>query len=78
MTAPPDQCELSSYSELVEVILNLRFLVREKRRRERLSMREVGRQTGLSPSTFTRFETHGHDLSTDGLVALVKWLGDVK
>lgn len=81
MSEPPaalDHCELSTYTELVDVIVNLRFLVREKRRRDRLSQRAVASELGLSPSTMVRFETHGRDLSAEAIVTIIKWLGDVK
>ncbi|RZT87488.1 hypothetical protein EV383_4413 [Pseudonocardia sediminis] len=81
MTATPDtapqpsgDCELTSYAEIVEVITNLRFLVREKRRRERLSMRAAAEQIGVgNASTIHRFE-HGNDVSTENLVAMIRWL----
>jgi transcriptional regulator with XRE-family HTH domain len=71
-----DDCELSTYTEIVEVVVNLRFLVRERRRRERLSLRALGRMTGLSASTIVRFE-QGNDISTEGLLTLVRWVGDL-
>lgn len=72
-----DECELSTYDELVEVITNLRFLVREKRRRERLSYRAAAEAVGLSGksgSTLHRFEG-GQDVSAENLVALIRWVG---
>jgi hypothetical protein len=72
----PGECELSTYAEIVEVITNLRFLVRERRRRERLSMRAVADLTGLNASSIHRFE-NGKDVSTDNLLALVRWVGDI-
>lgn len=69
-----DECELSSYAEVVEVITNLRFLVREKRRRDRLSLQATATQAGISSaSTVHRFE-QGRDVSTDILVALIQWV----
>lgn len=69
-----DECELTSYDELIEVITNLRFLVREKRRRERLSIRSAAEQAGLSVhSTVYRFE-RGHSVHTDTLVPLIRWV----
>lgn len=70
-----DECELTSYAELIEVIANLRFLVREKRRRERLSIRAAAEQAGLSAySTVHRFE-FGAEVQTTTLIALIKWVG---
>lgn len=71
-----DDCELSTYTEIVEVLTNLRFLVRERRRRERISMRRLAEITGLAGSSIHRFE-HGKDVSTEGLLALVRWVGDL-
>lgn len=71
-----DECELSTYDEVIEVIENLRFLVREKRRRDRLSLRAVAEQAGIKgASTVHRFE-QGRDASTDVLVALIRWVAD--
>lgn len=71
-----DDYELSTYTEIVEVLANLRFLVRERRRRERVSLRTLAKITGVTASTIHRFE-HGKDVSTEGLLALVRWVGDL-
>lgn len=71
-----DGCELSTYTEIVEVLTNLRFLVRERRRRERISQRRLAEITGLANSSVHRFE-QGKDVSTEGLLALVRWVGDL-
>lgn len=71
-----DDCELSTYTEVIEVLVNLRFLVRERRRRERISLRALGRMIGLSASTIVRFE-QGNDISTEGLLVLICWVGDL-
>lgn len=71
-------CELSTYAEVIEVIENLRFLVREKRRRDRLTMRDVATAADgdMNASTIHRFE-HGKDISTANLVALIRWVGNL-
>lgn len=69
-----EECELTSYGEMVEVIENLPFLVREMRRERRLSMRRAAEETGLSASTFARLESGEHGVSADGLVSLLRWL----
>ena len=71
---PVDHCELSTYAELVEVIVNLRFLVREKRRRERLSQRAAAKVIGCTPMTISRFES-GAEVDTHNLIYLIEWVG---
>jgi len=68
-----DECELSTYGQMVEVIENLGFLVREKRRERRQSIRAAAAEAGLAPSTIHRLE-NGTGVSQDGLAALLRWL----
>ena len=66
--------ELTSYDELVGIIEALPVLVREKRRRLTLGLRAAADQSGVGMSTISRFE-NGENLSQDGLVALLRWVG---
>ncbi len=68
----PD-CELTSYADLADIVENLAFLVREKRRERRMSARAVAAETGLCSSTMTRLD-QGKTVSSDGLVALLRWM----
>jgi transcriptional regulator with XRE-family HTH domain len=40
-----------------------------------LSWRQVAKETGLSPSTFTRLASGDHAPDADALLALLVWLG---
>jgi transcriptional regulator with XRE-family HTH domain len=44
-------------------------------RHRRISMREVSRETGLSPSTLTRL-SQGQKPDVDALITLLVWLGE--
>lgn len=68
-----DECELTTYGQMIEVIEALPFLVRKKRRERRLSMRQAAAETRLAASTFARLES-GQDVSVDGLLTLLRWL----
>lgn len=46
----------------------------EQRRARSLSWAEIGRATGVSPSTLTRTQ-HATDLEADGMVQMTRWLG---
>jgi hypothetical protein len=65
--------ELSSYAELVDVLGLLPVLVREARRRRRLSLRAAAAQMGVSPSTAMRIE-EGQDCALSNAVAVLRWL----
>lgn len=67
-------CELSSYSELAQVVKDLPVLVRSQRRARRMSFRQVAAVTGLSFSTIARVE-QGEEVSSGTLTALLFWLG---
>lgn len=43
--------------------------------RRGMTMREVARETGVDPSTFTRLKQGKTKLDTDTLVTLLEWLG---
>lgn len=64
-----------SYGELVDILLALPLLVREKRRRNSLTLRAAGDQLGLQASTVMRIERGevGGQLTT--LISLLRWVG---
>lgn len=64
----------TGYTELVEVLEALPTLVREKRRREGLSLRDAAEQAGISAATILRFERgDGVDFRGTAL-PLLKWV----
>lgn len=68
-----DRCELSPYSDLVDILDALHLLVRETRRSRRLTMGDVERTTGVSASTICRLEA-GAGVSLANAAALLRWL----
>ena len=68
--------ELTSYTDLADVVEQLPLLVREHRRRTRMSLREAGRQLGCSASTLSRLESGEHGVDTALVVRLLRWLGE--
>lgn len=71
MSADP---ALTRYDELLDVLDHLPILVREKRRRDGLSVRAAARGLGVSFSTLSRVE-HGEDCSLATARALLGWVG---
>lgn len=69
-----DDVLLTGYDELIHIIGILPDLVREKRRRDNLSLRAAARQIGMSASTVLRFEEGDNVLQTDNLVLFLKWV----
>jgi len=67
--------ETSSYAELIHVLDILPVLVREKRRRLRLSLRDAADLAGVSFSTISRFE-EGADCTTATTRTLLAWVGE--
>ena len=65
--------DMSSYSELADVLDMLPSLCREKRRREALSLRQAAEQIGISFSVITRFES-GTGVHLDSAKAVLLWL----
>lgn len=71
----------SSYTELVSVLEVLPLLVREKRRRDGLSLRAAARQLGLSASTVNRVEKNeGQGDAEQGVtlssaITILRWVG---
>jgi len=65
---------LTTYTELAAVVEQLPLLVREKRRRDGLSLREAARQLGCSFSTIGRLESGGHGWNGRLLADVLRWL----
>jgi|KBSSwiStaDraftv2_1062776.scaffolds.fasta_scaffold1461109_2 ribosome-binding protein aMBF1 (putative translation factor) len=64
----------SSYEELAELVENLGFLIREKRRRTKLSLRAAANQMNLNISTLSRIENGVNGFSSDSIVVVLRWL----
>ncbi len=64
----------SSYDELIGVLDALPVLVRETRRRRRLSLRAAGEACGMGFASVQRCES-GAGLHLETVVALLRWLG---
>ena len=61
------------YGELIEVLTNLRLLVRETRRRRGLSIRAAAEQLGLSHTVISRFE-EGAGVQLGNAIVLLRWV----
>jgi len=80
MTKPTDPevvHDLVSYAEIARVVELLPTLVREKRRRDGLSLRAAGDQTGVAASTLMRFEHGTGGVSWEKVPVLLRWVGEV-
>lgn len=64
----------SSYADLIAVMEALPVLVREKRRRLRMSCRAAERATGIGISTFSRVE-NGEGMALTTALDLLRWVG---
>lgn len=64
----------TSYSEIVTLLGDLPMLVREKRRRNGLSLREAARQVGVSFSTLDRFERSEDAQLRTTVIPLLWWV----
>ncbi len=62
-----------AYDELIEVLTNLRFLVRETRRRRGLSIRATADQLGLSHTVLSRLED-GAGIQLSTAITLLRWV----
>lgn len=65
--------ELSTYSELAEVLVDIPRLLRAERRRRQLSVRATARELGCSFSTVSRIES-GEDCVLSNAAAVLRWL----
>jgi hypothetical protein len=68
-----DDCELTTYGEMADVLSNLRFLTREVRRARRLSMRGAATEMGIPASVLHRME-QGSTPSLSNVVSILEWL----
>jgi predicted transcriptional regulator len=66
----------ASYEDIAAVLDSLPMLVREKRRREQLSVRAAAKQLGFSFSTLHRFERTGV-CSLPNARRILHWLGSL-
>jgi len=66
---------LTTYTEVLEVLDNLRVAVREARRRDGLSLRDLSDRAGIGFNSILRFE-RGEDVRLFTAVALIKWLAE--
>lgn len=67
--------ELAGYAELIEVLEALPLLVREHRRRLKLTLREAGERAGVGFNTLYRLESRVGDCSLSNALAILRWLG---
>ena len=65
---------LTTYAELAEIVDNLPMLIREKRRRCGLSLRQAAAEIGCSFTTVTRFEQADAGWNGRLLADLLRWL----
>lgn len=65
----------TGYLELADVIAAIPLLLREKRRTRGLSIREVGKEMGISHSTVARIES-GNDYVASHAVIVLMWLAE--
>lgn len=72
-----EECRLSTYAELAEVLDSLPLLLRERRRKDRLSVRAAAEQSGCSFMTFSRWERGDMGRSVALVQAALRWLDDV-
>lgn len=70
-----EYCELTSYSELADVLVRLPLLLREARRARRLSTRAAAERIGISFSTLTRIESN-HGFQVDNALTVIQWLAE--
>lgn len=63
----------AAYDELIKVLTQLRFLVRETRRRRGLSIRATAEQLGLSHTVISRFED-GAGVQLSNAITLLRWV----
>ena len=68
-----DRGELSTYTELAEVIQHLGLIVREQRRRQRQSLRAAAAEIGVNLSSLARIE-QGREYHSVHLLPILRWL----
>ena len=67
--------EGSSYEELVSLLESLPLLVREARRRRRMSIRAAAASAGIDPTTFNRCEQSAVNMQLSTALPLLRWIG---
>jgi transcriptional regulator with XRE-family HTH domain len=65
---------MSPYEDLLGILAGLPLLVRETRRRRRMSMRDVSAVTGVSAPTIQRCEQGEQEVSLTNATRLLRWL----
>lgn len=70
MSTPPP----TTYAELADLLRSLPLLVREKRRRQGLSLRAAADQSGVDFSTMRRYEA-GENIMLAAAIDLLVWVG---
>jgi len=63
----------AAYDELIDVLTQLRFLVRETRRRRGLSIRATAAQLPVSHTVISRFE-EGAGIQLSNAITLLRWV----
>lgn len=66
--------DLSTYTEMVDVLERLPQIVRDARRARGISLRAVGRESGISNPALSQFENGHHTLGGAHTIRLLKWL----
>jgi len=64
----------TTYDELADVLVLLPTLVREKRRRQGLSLRAAAEAANVSFTVLMRFE-QGNGIVLSNAIALLRWVG---
>lgn len=62
-----------TYEDFAEVLEDLSALVYAERQRRSISLRQVGRECGVSFATVTRLE-NGYDILLSNAATLFRWL----
>lgn len=65
----------TSYEELISILEALPTLVREKRRRDRLTLRGAGERSGIGFNTLSRVE-QGEQCSLSNALRLLHWVAE--
>lgn len=69
---------LPRYAELLGLMRDLPVAVREARRRDGLTLRDLSAQSGVALNTLSRFERGLGDVQLATVIALVTWLDQPK
>lgn len=66
---------LISWGEVADTLETLRVAIREARRREQLTLRDLCTLSGVSLNSLSRFE-RGADIRLSTALALIRWLNN--